>query len=322
MASLRHKIRPKDCLMPSCRILCYGGIDLDNIIHVPYLPTPARAATPLSERYQIGGGAGHSATWLSTWGVPVRLSGNALGDDTYGQMLYAWLEEGYPNIDLSFLTILPGGKTPYVRAMITPDGDRAMLTVNFESAPMTPLTSALLDGIEIVTANFYYNDGETYTPEAIRIAFNAGKKIVAVDIVSASQEAAFMADTIINSADVICSQFPGIDPQRHAFDLHKATGANIILTDGKDEIFAIENGGSAFTLMPPVVSVRDATGAGDAFRAGILYAMIENWTLEEAVRLAAAAGALQVQRDGSREKPSGFANVKALADTLRIVRAG
>jgi len=49
------------------------------------------------------------------------------------------------------------------------------------------------------------------------------------------------------------------------------------------------------------VSVVDATGAGDAFCAGLLYGALEGWPLERSCRLANAAGALATTAVGATE---------------------
>ena len=48
------------------------------------------------------------------------------------------------------------------------------------------------------------------------------------------------------------------------------------------------------------VEARDATGAGDAFNAALAVALAEGRPLAEAGRLAVAAGALCVTRDGAQ----------------------
>jgi hypothetical protein len=52
--------------------------------------------------------AANTAVWLAAWGVPVRLAGNALGQDELGDRLWGWLG-AYPCLDLRFIERLPGG---------------------------------------------------------------------------------------------------------------------------------------------------------------------------------------------------------------------
>ena len=52
------------------------------------------------------------------------------------------------------------------------------------------------------------------------------------------------------------------------------------------------HGGQAQEFAPYPVVVRDTTGAGDSFRAGIIYAMLNGADDEELVRTASAVAAL------------------------------
>lgn len=45
-------------------------------------------------------------------------------------------------------------------------------------------------------------------------------------------------------------------------------------------------------LAPFRVNVVDSAGAGDAFRAGIIYGLLHEWTDAESVRFASAVGSL------------------------------
>jgi ribokinase len=59
--------------------------------------------------------------------------------------------------------------------------------------------------------------------------------------------------------------------------------------------------GAAAEHVPAVpVTVRDTTGAGDAFTAAVAWALAAGRPLADAVRLAAAAGALATTSDGAR----------------------
>jgi sugar/nucleoside kinase (ribokinase family) len=61
------------------------------------------------------------------------------------------------------------------------------------------------------------------------------------------------------------------------------------------------------------VAAVDATGAGDAFVAGLLYGLLAGWPVERAARLANAAGALATTSVGASTGVVDLAQTVALA---------
>jgi sugar/nucleoside kinase (ribokinase family) len=76
--------------------------------------------------------------------------------------------------------------------------------------------------------------------------------------------------------------------------------------------------GEAFYVTPSRVPAVDTTGAGDAFRAGLMYALLQGWGLRESVGVATAAGSLKVSRLGAATDVPSIEEVVAVADGLRI----
>jgi sugar/nucleoside kinase (ribokinase family) len=66
----------------------------------------------------------------------------------------------------------------------------------------------------------------------------------------------------------------------------------------------------------PVFAVEavDTTGAGDVFRAGFIYSMLQGYNLVAAMRFAVAAAAVSCTREGA------MASVPTLSDVLRLLR--
>ncbi|MEP7356044.1 MAG: PfkB family carbohydrate kinase, partial [Anaerolineales bacterium] len=81
---------------------------------------------------------------------------------------------------------------------------------------------------------------------------------------------------------------------------------------------ALDRSGAGFKVSPPNVPVVDATGAGDAFKAGLLYGLYEGLDLPRAVCMAVAAGALKVGRLGAVTQPPALDDVKNLCATLQV----
>jgi sugar/nucleoside kinase (ribokinase family) len=48
----------------------------------------------------------------------------------------------------------------------------------------------------------------------------------------------------------------------------------------------------------PILDVIDTTGAGDAFRAGLCYGLVQNWSLQRTIRFASAVAACHCRRLG------------------------
>jgi sugar/nucleoside kinase (ribokinase family) len=86
-------------------------------------------------------------------------------------------------------------------------------------------------------------------------------------------------------------------------------------------VYVLDRTGAAFTVLPPRVEAVDATGAGDALRAGLLFGLAQDWDLPRAVCLGVAAGSLAVQQFGAATTLPALDEVAALAATLQPAAA-
>jgi len=60
------------------------------------------------------------------------------------------------------------------------------------------------------------------------------------------------------------------------------------------------------------VPVVDTTGAGDTFRAGFIYGLLQGWALERQLAFSCAAGALNCMNEGARGGLKPVAEIEAL----------
>ena len=63
--------------------------------------------------------------------------------------------------------------------------------------------------------------------------------------------------------------------------------------------------GDELWVRPPQMEVVDATGAGDAFKAGVIYGLWRGWELEQAMGWGVAAGSLNTRYRGRHQPPAG-----------------
>jgi sugar/nucleoside kinase (ribokinase family) len=298
--------------MTGYSVFCYGEIGVDNIIQVDRLPSPEVAVFPTGDSYHIGGAAANTAVWLAHLGLKVGLAGNAIGRDAYGDRLWGWLSQ-HERLDLILVERRADVTTPFCRVMVTPDAERSFLIFGYPQAPKTTLTEAMLSGARYVALDLY---GGPERLAAVDTARRAGATTVIGDVIWPDHPALPQTGIATNSGAFIKDTFPGVDVRDHARRLQAISRGIVVTSQGPDEVYVIGRDQSAFTVQPPRVRAVDATGAGDAFRAGLLFGLMRGWELPRCVCWGVAAGALKVQRLGAASDLPSLAEIEALANTL------
>lgn len=300
--------------MNTSEVLCYGEIGIDNIIQADCLPSPEYAVFPKSDSYHGGGAALNTAVWLAALGVKVSLTGNAIGRDLYGDLIMEVLR-GHPNIDVSLVEQRQGVTTPFTRAIVTANGERSFLIFWYPQAPKIPLTKKMLEGVKYVALDLY---GGAERLAAARLAFNSGVSTAIGDVIWPDHAALPFTSIATNSGSFIRQTFPGVDIRQHAHKLQSISKGIIITTDGSQIVHAIDSKGDGFTVEPPAVSAVDATGAGDAFRSGLLYGLLRGFDLPRSLCWGVAAGSLKVRSVGAATTLPVFKEIEALANSLQV----
>jgi 1-phosphofructokinase len=97
-------------------------------------------------------------------------------------------------------------------------------------------------------------------------------------------------------------------------------GAESVVVSRAGQATLLVDGDSAFTVRVPVMEEVDSRGAGDSFTAALASAMVEGASLQDAVALGVAAGALNVTRHGLG---SGDAEaIRRLSTQVEVQRIG
>ncbi len=298
--------------METCDVLCYGEIGIDNIIQADDLPSPEKAIFPKSDSYHGGGAASNTAVWLAALGVKVKLTGNAIGRDLYGD----WIMEGlgkYSNIDLSLVEQREGVATPFTRAIVTPDGERSFLIFGYPQAPKIQLTKEVLNDVKYLALDLY---GGPERLDTARLAFESGVSTAIGDVIWPDHPVLPFTSIATNSGSYIRQSFPGVDVRQHARKLQSTSKGIVITTDGAGIVHALDAQGNGFRLQPPRSEAVDATGAGDAFRSGLLYGLLHGFDLPRSVCWGVAAGSLKVKNLGAATTLPDFKEIEALANSL------
>jgi sugar/nucleoside kinase (ribokinase family) len=295
-------------------VFCYGEIGIDNIIEADRLPTPERAVFPKSESYHVGGAAANTAIWLAHMGLDVGLSGNVIGDDQYGRLLIERLKK-HSNLDLRLVKVRKEITTPFTRAIVTPDGERSFLIFYYPQTPKVQFALGQLKGAQYLALDLY---GGTERLEAAKAGHKARISTVIGDVIWKEHAVLPFTSIATNSGSYIRSEFPGIDVRQHSRELQALNRGIIITTNGEKKIHVIGADRREFQVQPIKMPVKDATGAGDAFRSGLLFGLTQGKTLEESVCLGAAAGSLKVGHFGAATTLPHLKEIIEVADGLTV----
>ncbi len=290
-------------------VLVFGTICIDCIRRIGSLPKKGGYCAVEDQTELLGGEGANTACYLTMWRQEVVLAGNALGSGYDGEMLRMKLLEKGLDVHLLQKT----GTTPVCDVYVTADGDRTMFGYGFhEEANHTPF-----DALPFKAGHWFTADPNI--PNASRLAAKMAHtkkmKLYLMD---------FSRDNEIIPRGAVC-QF-GTDSvgergnrelnMKWASDWTAKHNCTTILTDGSLGLYVVEPGDDPryFPSFPAMVVI-DSTGAGDAFRAGTLYGLIQNMSLNHALRFGAAAAALKVANLGATE------NVPSVAEVNNWIKA-
>jgi sugar/nucleoside kinase (ribokinase family) len=291
-------------------VVCYGTISVDNVTYLPYLPTPKRDAPAFGEYDEVGGEALRVAIPLSTWGLRVLVAGNWIGTDRKAELILQRLQR-YPGIDTRHIQQHPTVPTPFTRTLVTPDGDRSRIAYHFDQIPKVELSPEIMEHGQILSVDAY---GRGERDRAAAIARGMGRTVISSDAIWPQYPLAGVSDAVIISRVWLQSNFPGVYEYDHALDLQAMGAGVVIITDGARPVLVVRPDGSPFGVETYYINNVVATGgAGDLFKAGVIYGWLRSdWSLEQKVRFACAASGLYCQRERGAALTPSLEQIEAL----------
>ncbi|MDR7273492.1 sugar/nucleoside kinase (ribokinase family) [Catenuloplanes atrovinosus] len=289
------------------RVLVVGDV-ITDVVAVLGGPLAPGSDTPAAVRVAGGGQAANTAAWLAAAGVPVTLAGVA-GDDPAGDARLAELTAAGVTTAVrraagavtGTIIVLSGGGE---RSMITDRGANLLLSPADVDAAHTPDVARLhLSGYALL---------DPATRPAARHALSRGIP-ASVDAASAAPLRQVGAKTFLewvrgcdlllaNADEAEALAGPGTPPDQ-ARRLAAATGGNAVVKRGAAGAVWASADGTAIALPPELavaVDPADPTGAGDAFAAGLLAALLRGAAPLDALAAGHALGARAVAMIGAR----------------------
>ncbi len=299
----------------SSDVYCFGHVTTGVILRLKERhPAPDGYAEVAETLENHAGEATGSALVLNRLGVSVALEGNWIGDTPACRKTLAFLQGR--GIDCAGLAVKPGyaGVNEIVisdgvsRTVFGRFGDLLGTTPQWEPPHLDRLRAAK---VVCVDPSF----GET-TLLVARTAKEAGKPLVTSDARHDSPLAA-LADVNAVSGELMGRDYPEALQTEEArlalFEkyVEHAPGL-VVFTAGSRPAWYARRGEARREMAPFVVDVVDSAGAGDSFRGGLIYGLLQGWPDDQAVRFASAVAALVCTTAPGCLNPPTLAQVDAL----------
>ncbi|MDI1464934.1 PfkB family carbohydrate kinase [Catellatospora sp. KI3] len=297
-------------------ILTVGDLVTD-VLAVLRAPLAPGSDTPATVHVAGGGQAANTAAWLAAIGAPVTFVG-AVGDDQAGRDRLAELHLAGVRTQVS---VRPGAATGSI-VVLTHEGERTFITDRGANLLLAPadVDAAIGHGGQLLHLSGYTLLDQPSRPagrRALAAARAAGLR-TSVDAASAAPLHAVTTELIddgptghpfldwVRGVDLLLANTdeatalagPGT-PAEQAMALSYAIGGQVVVKLGPFGALWAGPGGVTHLPTEPAPMV-DATGAGDAFAAGLLHAWMSGADPMQCLQAACLLGAQAVGHVGAR----------------------
>jgi sugar/nucleoside kinase (ribokinase family) len=268
-------------------VYVFGTVAVDVILHVPALPQPGGHIGGTLHGWRTGGSAANLACGLASAGYHVHLVG-PVGDDAIADTVLADLHQHGVHTD--HLLRRPAA-TPRTLILIDGTGERSIVGLVPPADP-SPFELPALPGISDADL-IYVESYQKYPPTLATLAPSALIVVPPPDNLAPAGP----AHLVVGSTAQLPAQWAAAPYDRAR--AHFGDGLRwTVLTDGPRGATAY---GAEKSVTAPARPARqlDATGAGDAFAAGLLHSLLAGDPIETAMASAVTWGAAAVERRSS-----------------------
>ncbi len=273
-------------------VYVYGVIATSTLVELDgAFPAEAGYGEIAHIHESFGGEAAGGAYVLARLGVATKLSGNRLGSDPDSRRVIELLTEA--GVDCS--VIATDSPSPVTEIVFSSRDERTvfgtytrMLTANDWSQPSRDDISSS----RIVCLDPFFGDA---SERAARWCREASIPFVTIDT-SPDSDLTRGAEVLIVSEEFASRSVEPIDTLELLARYMQSCHGLVILTRGSQPLLYARSDGQVREFAPYPVKARDTAGAGDSFRAGIIYGMLRDYDDEQLIETASAISAMVCQR--------------------------
>ena len=276
--------------MKAFDVYAYGVIASSelHLLSMPF-PLPDNYAEIAETHFMTGGEALNSAIVLSRLGLSVQLDGNWIGDTPAGERLLATIRRY--GIDTQRLNVMKGFAG--VREIVFSDERSRTIFGNYVELLSTTRKWNIPQKADLAKARIVCVDPPFQAESALvgTYAVELGIPFVSIDC-PYNHELSSAAATVIISGEFRNSQYPQAELFELFVEYQQRAQGLVVFTVGDDFILYGRRGAAVRQFKPYHVKVIDSAGAGDSFRAGVIYGMLQLWSDDQTIHYAAAVAGL------------------------------
>jgi sugar/nucleoside kinase (ribokinase family) len=292
------------------RVLVVGDV-INDILVVPGRPVAEGQDNQASILARPGGSAANQAAWMGCLGLDVVFAGRAGLADAESHRA----ELARFGVDARLATDASAA-TGSIVVLVGTDGERTMITDRGANLRLrgTDVPFSLLDGVVMLHLTGYTLVSPGPRAVALALIEQARRRGIpfSVDPGSWAFLAGLERGEFVRWTAGAAACFPNADeatvltgesdPAEMAIRLGEHYGAVMVKLGADGVVLATGGGTQRFPARP--ATVRDTTGAGDAFCAGFLAAWLRGASAPDAVRAGTGAAATAVSLLGGRPAPA------------------
>ena len=263
----------------------------------------------IKDQYFLPGGeTGTAATVLDSLGVSVKMDGTWIGTEV-APMLKAFYADKQVDLSSMCFTEDPGVMDYVVIAGLvrSPMGRFQTLFSTGERWWNIPKEEDIA-GCKAAAVDPYFRDESLLAAELCR---RNGVPFVTIDSPHDSRLHQMAAVNVV-SKECVPEYYAGMAPEAVMEKMQQETDGLSIITQGGGDMLYARKGEPIRRMKPFPVTVRSTLGAGDTFKAGCVYGLMQGMQDEELVRFASACSAIAISRFPLPLNPPKLEEVKAL----------
>ena len=271
-------------------VYAYGVIAASelHLLSMPF-PSPDAYVEIAESHFMTGGEALNSAIVLSRLGLSVQLDGNWIGDTPAGERLLATILRF--GIDTPRLRVKKGFAG--VREIVFSDNQSRTIFGNYIDLLSSTRKWNIPKKSDLAKARIVCVDPPFQTESALvgTYAVELGMPFVSIDC-PYDQALSSAAAVVIISGEFRNREYPQAELSELFAEYQQRAQGLVVFTVGDDVILYGRRGTPIRQFKPYTIKVVDSAGAGDSFRAGIIYGMLQQWSDDQTIRYAAAIAGL------------------------------